>query len=438
MMRWLMYGSGVGIEIEPRELRVAVVRVRPNGAETVALHAIADYLERPAAEWGAEYAAFLKRHGLSHAAACAVVPRNEVTVRLLALPALKGDDLAAAVRYQVDGLHPYQDEDVAFSFARIGETSQVMVAMARHEVVERYSSLFAEAGVALAGFTVSAAALYSGRRVAAEGPYAAVLAMADTDGLIEVYGESEAKPVYSAIFPDTSAGRARVMAQAELRLPDETPVAAMYELAPSAALVSAMPRASLALNLLPEDLRRDHSKLWLAPTLALASLLLMLGGLLWYQGQWENKRLLTELEREIKLLEPRAAEMTRVDARIEGARAQVKSLDALRARTRDDLDALLELTRILPPPAWAQGVYLNDASVTVTGEAPQSESLLKVIDESPRFKNSEFMTSFTRGAGGESFQIRAQRETPASAALAPASAATPPVPAPSTLGGPPR
>lgn len=440
MSRWLLYGSGVGIEIEPRELRCAVVKVRPKGAETVAAHVIENYASRPAAEWGMEYAAFLKQHGLSHAAAVAVIPRHEVTVRLVTLPALKGTELEAAVRYQVDGLHPYPDEDVAFSFARIGAGAQVLVAMARHEVVERYASLFAEAGVTLAGFTVSAAAMYGGRRIAAEGPYEPLLAMAETESLIEVYGESEAKPVYSATFPDVPAGRARAMALAELRLPEETPTTAMYDLAPAAGLLSATPRAALPLNLLPEALRRDHSKLWLVPTLALVALLVVLGGLLAYQGQWENSKLLEELRKDIARLEPRAAQMAQLDKRIEGARVQVKSLDDLRRRTRDDLDALLELTKLLPPPAWAQGVYLNDATVTVTGEAPQSESLLKVLDESPRFKNSEFVSTGIRavGAAGEGFQIRMQRENPADVAVA-VPVPSPPIvtPAPA-LGGPPR
>jgi Tfp pilus assembly protein PilN len=447
MSRWWMYGSGVGIEIEQRalqgELRCAVVRVRPKGAETVATRVIENFTGRPAAEWGAEFAAFLKEHGLSHAAAYAVLPRHEVTVRLVALPALKGTDLEAAVRYQVDGLHPYPDEDVAFSFARLGDSPQVLVAMARHEVVERYATLFAEAGVALAGFTVSAAALYSGRRIAVAGPYEALLAMAETDGLIEVYGESEAKPVYSATFPDVAVGRARTLAQAELRLPDDTPVTPMYELAPSAALLSAVPRGALPVNLLPDAQRRDHSKLWLAPTLALLAVLAVLGGLLAYQWPWENQRLLTELEGEIKRLEPRAAELAKVEQQLEAARARVRSLDALRVRTREDLDALLELTRILPPPAWAQGVYLSEAVVTLNGEAQQSESLLKVIDESPRFKNSEFVTSVGRGAAGEIFQIRTQRETPAAPGAPPANQPANPPAAPAAkpgvaLGGPPR
>lgn len=436
MMRWMLYGSGVGIEIEPRELHCAVAKVRPAGSETVARHVIENFLERPATEWGAEYAAFLKQQGLAHAAAVAVLPRQEVTVRLLTLPALAGKDLDAAVRYQVDGLHPYQDDDIAFSYARLGDTSSVLVAMARHEVIARYSTLFAEAGVVLAGFGVSAATLWSARRIAAAGPHEPLLAMAETGGLIEVYGESEAKPIYSTVFSDVTAGQARTVAQAELRLPDETPVSLMYEMAPAAAMVSAAPRAALPLNLLPEDQRRDHSKMWLIPTLGLLGVLAILAGVLAYQWRYENQKLLTKLTQEIKLLEPRAADAVKLDKQIEAARAQVQTMEALRGRTRTDLDSLLELTRILAPPVWAQGLYLNETMVTVNGEAAQSEGLLKQIDESPRFKNSEFTSSIGRGAAGELFQIRTQRETPP--AGTPVVSSTPAPTAAAPLGGPPR
>ena len=85
LQRWLNFGSGVGLEIEATRLRVSVVRVRPAGVQQLATHQIEHYLERPAAEWGAEYGAFLKRHGVSHTAAYVVLPRHEVIVRAINL-----------------------------------------------------------------------------------------------------------------------------------------------------------------------------------------------------------------------------------------------------------------------------------------------------------------------------------------------------------------
>ena len=88
----------------------------------MATHHIENYLERPAAEWGAEYESVLKQHGVSHTAAYVVLPRQESIVRALNLQGVLDRDLAAAVSYQLDGLHPYGEEEAAFGYARLGES----------------------------------------------------------------------------------------------------------------------------------------------------------------------------------------------------------------------------------------------------------------------------------------------------------------------------
>ena len=56
----LAFGSGVGVEIGATDLEVAVTRVRPNKIQVLGRLTIENYAARPAAEWGAEYARFLK------------------------------------------------------------------------------------------------------------------------------------------------------------------------------------------------------------------------------------------------------------------------------------------------------------------------------------------------------------------------------------------
>ena len=59
----LAFGSGVGIEIGASDLEVAVTRVRPAGIRVLGRLTLENYAQRPAAEWGAEYARFLKASG---------------------------------------------------------------------------------------------------------------------------------------------------------------------------------------------------------------------------------------------------------------------------------------------------------------------------------------------------------------------------------------
>jgi hypothetical protein len=84
-------------------------------------------------------------------------------------------------------------------------------------------------------------------------------------------------------------------------------------------------------------------------------------------------------------------------------------LDQFRGQTRADLDAFEELTKLLTPPAWSNSIDLARTTARVSGEAPQAAPLLKVLDASPLFENSEFQL-IGRGNGTETFVIRTNRE----------------------------
>jgi Tfp pilus assembly PilM family ATPase len=113
----LAFGSGVGIEIGARDLEVAAKRVRPTGIQVLGRMTIEDYAARPAAEWGAEFARFLKSAGAERISATVLLPRREVIVRQVALPGVAAKDLEGAIRFQMDALHPYGDEEVVWGWS---------------------------------------------------------------------------------------------------------------------------------------------------------------------------------------------------------------------------------------------------------------------------------------------------------------------------------
>ena len=89
-------------------------------------------------------------------------------------------------------------------------------------------------------------------------------------------------------------------------------------------------------------------------------------------------------------------------------RARALLLDEFRSRTRSDLDAINELTRLLPPPVWANTIDLSRDGVTIMGEADQAAPLLKMLDASPLFHNSEF-NGISKVDKAEIFRLRTQR-----------------------------
>jgi hypothetical protein len=425
LKKWLAFGAGVGIEIVgapgAESLRVAAVRVRPGGARAIASLAVDDVLQQGAGAWGQDYSRFLRKHGLSSLPATVILPRREVTVRLLTLPGVSDKDLASAVEFQLDGLHPYAESDAVCTWARVPGTPTVLVAVTRRSAVERYATLFAEAGVKTASFTCSAAAVYSARHVFGE--TGDLLTYEDTGHGFEIYGESVSRPVFSSFF-GTSLDRAVPLAAAEMRLeiadadpvsfakPLEQVLGASPALPYAAAVASACPHLALGLNFLPEALRSRSSRFVWVPTAALASVVLILAGALGAFPRYEKGRHLKALEAEIAKVEPIAARSAALDRQIEEARRRIILLDGLRARPRADMDVLNEMTHILPPPTWVNLFELDRTQVTVAGETPQTAPLLQTIDESPVFEASEFAQPPVRlsSGAGEAFRIRAKRE----------------------------
>jgi hypothetical protein len=427
------WGTGVGIQIEGADLHAVVCRLRPGGASVAGAARISNVAERPSAEWGAELGAFLRKHSAAHVGAVLLLPRGGVTVRTLALPGVAGGDLASAVSLQVDTLHPYDETDAVFSWAQLPESGQLLVGVAQASAVSIWSARFAEAGVKLASVSFSAAALYTAARFYRTPPAEFLAAApAGTGGgeLWELYGESEARPVFSSPFDSTE--RTLAMARADLRLDAASDLLGVERILPppvqapegfdirpaalpyAAALASAAPRWALTGNLLPEAQRANGSAWTYVPTMVLATLLTIGVGLLAAQDAFQNQRYLKRLNAEIVKMEKQAQRAQAIDAQAALARDQVGQLDGFRTRSAADANALKEITALVAPPAWVTNLTMNRSEVSFNGESPEPAALVQVLDQSPMFVNS--------GLGqmsGQLFAIHMNREGRGTTALKP-------------------
>jgi hypothetical protein len=288
------------------------------------------------------------------------------------------------------------------------------VAIVRRAVIEHYVTRFAEAGVKLGCFTCSAAAIYSALRVFGNPPPVGILACEPNENSVEVYGESPAKAILSATFA-VDPERAAALAASELRLETTEPtqladlLGADPALPYAAALTSACSRLSLPLNLLPVEQRQTGSPLTWIPAAVLGSLVLLLGGAAIAFPKFEDGRYLRDLQAEIKKVQPAATRAAALDAEIDATRKRTFLLDNLRRRTKSDLDALAEMTHLLPPPTWLNTLELTPQQVMVGGETNEAEPLLKTIDASPLFESSEFSLQPQKIPSGWGFRIRTTR-----------------------------
>jgi hypothetical protein len=431
LRKLLQFGSAVGVEIGVTDLEVVAARVRPNRVRVLGRLIIPDFAARPAAEWGAEYARFLKSLGLAHLSATVLLPRREVIVRHLALPGVTGKDLEGAIRFQLDSLHPYGEDEVSWGWSPLAYGA-VLVGVARRAAVERYLALFLEAGIKVASFTFSAAAVHAAVRLNGGRPHQGFVALSRAaSGGVEVYGESLSRPVFSAEF-QLPPERAASLGLAELRLAPETAPLKLEDVLPkpavnpiendlarnarpyATALAGACPWLAPAANMLARGQRQASSRAAFIPTVVLATILLLVAGALVAYSSYADRRYLRSIEAEIAKVAPLAKRADDLDRQIQQARQRAQLLDQFRGQTRADLDALIELTKLIEYPAWITNATLARDSVRIAGEAPQVAPLVKILDSSPLFENTAIeSTGKINGGAGESFQIRTTRKYPA-------------------------
>lgn len=425
--KWLAIGTGIGIEIGSEDLTVTVVRLRPSGARMLGELTIPRFREQAAADWGAAYASFLQKLGVKHLAATILLPRDEVTVRQIALPGVTDKDLESAVRFEIDSLNPYSEEDVAYDWARIGKTSSVLIAIARSSVVERYTALFSQAGVKAASFTFSAPAIYSALRLLSVPSKDGLVALEPGEDGLEVYGESPTRPIFSARL-DQPPDRVRTLVVSELRLPPETEAALLRDQLPrpliapetyepsraclsyAAALASASLLRRLSVNLLPRELRQSASRLRYVPTAVLACVVLLLAIAALAYPSYADRHYVGLLEAQIRVYAPLARKAADADRQTIEDRNRSQTLDNFRQQTRQDLDALNELTQLLAPPGWVNSLQLTRNSVSISGETNQAAELIKLLDSSHQFQGSAFSLPLQKTANGEAFSIRSARK----------------------------
>ena len=420
--RALVFGWGFGIAIGAKSLEAAVVRARPGGPALAATRTIRDFRSRPAAEWGAELSALLSEAGESGLAATVVLPREEVIVRVVNLPGVADKDTAAAIELQIDTLHPWGDEEIAWGWSRVSAAG-VLVGLARKASLDTVETLFAEAGILLAAVTFSPSVIYSALRFWSAAPASLLSYTLDEKGRIEIYGESEGRGIYSAEFP-AQTERAFAIARAELRLPPDfaaTPLAPALPapadevsisapVAYAAAVAGAAPRKSRIANLLPPERRAAHNRGQYILPIALGVLLVL--GLLpvfVLSPALDNRRYRADLDAAARRVEPSVVLAQGLEKKVAAERARTTALDELRSRPQADLNVLNELTRLLQSPVWTNLVEIYPDSVVLAGEADQAAPLLRLLDSSPLFQNSEFVMPVSRSGAIELFRIKTTR-----------------------------
>lgn len=447
-------GTSIGIAVRGEHLEVVCLRGRFRKVTVAGFVRIENFRTRPATDVAREYEQFRKAHHASTTSAVVALPRSAGLVRTLELPAAAASNLAQAVSYQIDSLHPFEEGEVYYDYAALGAQDgrvRVAVALVEKKSADDLYNALAAAGVDVAGFTLSTAGIH--RALWRSGAMRPLVLIDQRDGGIEMLGLAPDGSFCSKDLPPAAPlAREAALCVAELRLrPEDTPVvvwtgtgvaaeldafvparleeglvAPLPEIradafrlrehfaaytAALAALERRLPgvesRPALRWNLLPPEKRIYRSHWAHAAAYALAALIVMLA-VAWAVTDAVQDRLYARwLDAEIRKLRPRVEYVEKLDAR---QKTTIEKLALLEGRRQDiarKLEAWQELTRLMPNSTWLQSLQFSDSQLTAAGVADSAAGLLQSLNQSPLFEQAEFTGAINKNnEGKEVFQIR--------------------------------
>jgi len=204
----ISFGTSIGIAVRGDNLEIVCARGRWNRVVVTGFLRVENFLSRPQGEVAELYRRFRRENHAATTSATVALPRGAGLIRFLNLPAEVAPNLAQAVEYQVDLLHPFEEGSMAWDWAllpaspprRAGSSRQaeetsgqqlpaslsVGVALAEKQAVEKLADWFRAAGIDVACFTLAGGAMYRALRAAAApaqaGSQAAPLVLLDGHG----------------------------------------------------------------------------------------------------------------------------------------------------------------------------------------------------------------------------------------------------------------
>lgn len=195
-MNWSLLQNGIGIDLEGGTFRAVHVRRQWNRLRVVDRLEIPQYPQAGPQQCGNLYREFLRKHGLKVPRTVVALPRSAVLLRALSFPPAVEKELAQAVEYRLESLHPFEEGSVYWDFClwkspekrrwsglaasrkeSSAERLDVLVAISEKKSVEEIASWFQEAGIPVSQFGVTATLLIAmcGPSLAAESAPSAAL-----------------------------------------------------------------------------------------------------------------------------------------------------------------------------------------------------------------------------------------------------------------------
>ena len=149
----------------------------------------------------------------------------------------------------------------------------------------------------------------------------------------------------------------------------------------------------------------------LAPTYALLGINLLLVLSLLVRRPIQQHAYSSQLSQEIARLEPEVRKINAVEREITDLQRRSELLMNFKKSNSLALEALNELSKILPGNTWVFDLNMRNQAIEISGASESAAALPQILDNSPYFKEAEFVAPILKDASGkEIYRIRMKLE----------------------------
>jgi Tfp pilus assembly protein PilN len=399
---------------------------------------IANYQLRDREDLRRELAHFLKSHKLTKDLIVLGIPRRDIILRYLDLPAEVADNLKQVVQYQVQSFEPTEEDRFYYDYAVLNTNGSkkrlsVLLAMVKKTLLDEHLQLLIALGIRPTFVTGSSMALSNmflrGRKDVGDKIFVlADLSSSSMELLALRYGtlaysrevpkqnnqrwgdltlrELNEATSKTRLGPEDTletivlAGESADVAQAEIAavIPDCELLKNAIDIAVPAvnrphvqeaasslglAYTGLARRPPIKMNFLPEELRIRQARWAYVPAVILGLAVLVLFAGLGFHRTIQNQRLIRKLDREIESLKGPVERVQSLRSQSGAIEARIRSLEE-RLRNKDrNLEILRELTTLLPTDTYLTTYTYRNGTIQLAGSSASAPKLIAELEKSP-------------------------------------------------------
>lgn len=445
MSKFTILRTSAGLEITASDLHLAVLRESMGRLRLAHLATITGFVQMADEEKKRSVSELVKKHGIAPARVHLSLLRENGIVRQIEFPVEVRERLQSAVGLQIEALSPWPLAEIHWdcSHAPPGKGAKTFLAtvvIIPKALLDPWIQFFKSVGLPLSGASLSSVACAHGASVLwPEGKPAIILAcepgsvagsLVQTEKLdsLTISGTETAIQFRSAAERLLSMGRvadpdavrlvvygssaASVEGVPPLRLPLESAdPASGRQFGVIAAAFGGMRRGPFNTNLVPRDLRYRRSQLQLIPTYVLIALTVLMGLAMLVREPYQMVLYASRIDSEIQRVAPEVRDVSAQEAELNQLSEKYRVLAGHFQQRDQNVEALLEMSRMLPPATWLTNYTYQNEMFAISGFADSASEVQKLIEDSPLFKDAQFTASVTRDpVGQDRFSLRMNLE----------------------------